>query len=146
MPSYTFRKGDGTTVTLDAADGEEAIAVLIDSKLIASPDDVSLEPGWTEPLPDRDFLVWSGPVTVHHLSDVRSIGPFPDPAAATRWLRSLPNALFRDAAELEHARGNGDVYLSALEDPWVASAELVPRVDYPEEWERSWDPGPELER
>jgi hypothetical protein len=75
-------------------------------------------------------------VLVHYLNDNRSVGPFPDAAAATRWLRALPNSLFDTPVELEHARGNGEVMLTALETPDAPG--LVPDIDYPPEWEHEW--------
>lgn len=87
---------------------------------------------------------WTGPVLVHHLNDARAIGPFPDAAAATRWLRRIPNALFGDAKALEHARGNGDVNLMTLEEP-ADTSELPPCIDYPKDWKRSWDPDGDAE-
>lgn len=81
---------------------------------------------------------WTGPVLAVYLTDSRAVGPFPDPAAATAWLRAVPNSLFDSASTLEHARDNGDVWLAALEPP--DAPRLCPDVAYPDVWDEGWGP------
>lgn len=74
-------------------------------------------------------------VLVVYLSDSRVVGPFADAAAATAWLRAVPNRLFDTLDDLEHARANADVWLAPLEGPDDGPAT---DVTYPDEWEEDW--------
>jgi len=84
-----------------------------------------------------DCEVGGGVVAVR-LSDSRVVGPFPTAAAATAWLRTVPNGVFPDAEDAERARCNGDVLLARLEHPDRAGAIPRPAVELGPEWEGPW--------
>lgn len=54
-----------------------------------------------------------------YLNDGRIIGPFDDGFHAEDWAKTVPNILFRDAEQYDHADTNSDFWTAEVEAPPV---------------------------